>query len=227
MSEPQSLANKVAIVTGAAKGIGKLVSENLARDGAHTALVGHRRGKGQNARPHAGRGLRRLRIPNCTRALRGRVRRGGGDQLLGLTRRAQYHGSRHSRRRRMGHLSTNKQQFNQKEKACPISKSNYLIPGFPTTRSPPPSSVPLPTVSARSSAKRRETRPGWLSRASPPSAGALAARSSHDPVTDRVLRHASTPPSALQRPRPRRHRDSRRERRLVRVGRRTTRHRLE
>ena len=40
MSEPQSLANKVAIVTGAAKGIGKLVSENLARDGAHTALIG-------------------------------------------------------------------------------------------------------------------------------------------------------------------------------------------
>ena len=40
MSEVQSLSNKVAVVTGAAKGIGKLVSENLARDGAHVALVG-------------------------------------------------------------------------------------------------------------------------------------------------------------------------------------------
>jgi 3-hydroxybutyrate dehydrogenase len=34
------LANKVAIVTGAAKGIGGVVTEHLARDGAHVALVG-------------------------------------------------------------------------------------------------------------------------------------------------------------------------------------------
>ncbi len=34
------LAGKVAIVTGAAKGIGGVVTENLARDGAHVALVG-------------------------------------------------------------------------------------------------------------------------------------------------------------------------------------------
>ena len=35
-----SLAGKVAIVTGAAKGIGGVVTEHLARDGAHLALVG-------------------------------------------------------------------------------------------------------------------------------------------------------------------------------------------
>lgn len=40
MSEQQPLGDKVAIVTGAAKGIGKVVTEYLARDGAHTALVG-------------------------------------------------------------------------------------------------------------------------------------------------------------------------------------------
>ena len=40
MSESQPLINKVAVVTGAAKGIGAAVSENLARDGAHTALIG-------------------------------------------------------------------------------------------------------------------------------------------------------------------------------------------
>jgi len=34
------LAGKVAIVTGAAKGIGAVVTEHLARDGAHVALVG-------------------------------------------------------------------------------------------------------------------------------------------------------------------------------------------
>ena len=34
------LAGKVAIVTGAAKGIGGVVSEHLARDGAHVALIG-------------------------------------------------------------------------------------------------------------------------------------------------------------------------------------------
>jgi NAD(P)-dependent dehydrogenase (short-subunit alcohol dehydrogenase family) len=36
----ESLAGKVAIVTGAAKGIGGVVTEHLARDGAHVALVG-------------------------------------------------------------------------------------------------------------------------------------------------------------------------------------------
>jgi NAD(P)-dependent dehydrogenase (short-subunit alcohol dehydrogenase family) len=40
MSEARPLEGKVAIVTGAAKGIGGLVSEHLARDGAHVALVG-------------------------------------------------------------------------------------------------------------------------------------------------------------------------------------------
>jgi NAD(P)-dependent dehydrogenase (short-subunit alcohol dehydrogenase family) len=40
MSEPQPLARKVAIVTGAAKGIGAVAAEYLARDGAHVVLVG-------------------------------------------------------------------------------------------------------------------------------------------------------------------------------------------
>jgi NAD(P)-dependent dehydrogenase (short-subunit alcohol dehydrogenase family) len=40
MSEQRPLAGKVAIVTGAAKGIGGVVTEHLARDGAHVALVG-------------------------------------------------------------------------------------------------------------------------------------------------------------------------------------------
>ena len=40
MSEPGGLAGKVAIVTGGAKGIGGVVSEHLARDGADVALVG-------------------------------------------------------------------------------------------------------------------------------------------------------------------------------------------
>src|SRR5260370_36165595 len=40
MSEPQPLAHKVAIVTGAARGIGAVVAESLARDGAHVVLVG-------------------------------------------------------------------------------------------------------------------------------------------------------------------------------------------
>jgi NAD(P)-dependent dehydrogenase (short-subunit alcohol dehydrogenase family) len=40
MTEARPLVGKVAIVTGAAKGIGGLVTEHLARDGAHVALVG-------------------------------------------------------------------------------------------------------------------------------------------------------------------------------------------
>jgi NAD(P)-dependent dehydrogenase (short-subunit alcohol dehydrogenase family) len=40
MSDGAPLAGKVAIVTGAAKGIGGVVTEHLARDGAHVALVG-------------------------------------------------------------------------------------------------------------------------------------------------------------------------------------------
>lgn len=43
MSGPGTLAGKVAIVTGAAKGIGGVISEHLARDGAHVALVGRDR----------------------------------------------------------------------------------------------------------------------------------------------------------------------------------------
>ncbi len=40
MSEPQPLAHKVAIVTGAGRGTGAVVAEYLARDGAHVVLVG-------------------------------------------------------------------------------------------------------------------------------------------------------------------------------------------
>jgi NAD(P)-dependent dehydrogenase (short-subunit alcohol dehydrogenase family) len=40
MSEQGPLAGKVAIVTGAAKGIGGVVTEHLACDGAHVALIG-------------------------------------------------------------------------------------------------------------------------------------------------------------------------------------------
>lgn len=40
MSPTGPLASKVAIVTGAAKGIGGVVTEHLARDGAHVALIG-------------------------------------------------------------------------------------------------------------------------------------------------------------------------------------------
>jgi 3-oxoacyl-[acyl-carrier protein] reductase len=40
MSNGVPLSGKVAIVTGAAKGIGSVVTEHLARDGAHVALVG-------------------------------------------------------------------------------------------------------------------------------------------------------------------------------------------
>jgi NAD(P)-dependent dehydrogenase (short-subunit alcohol dehydrogenase family) len=40
MTGPRSLTGKVAIVTGGAKGIGGVVSEHLARDGADLALVG-------------------------------------------------------------------------------------------------------------------------------------------------------------------------------------------
>ena len=40
MSQATPLDGKVAIVTGAAKGIGGIVTEHLARDGAHVALVG-------------------------------------------------------------------------------------------------------------------------------------------------------------------------------------------
>jgi len=40
MTGDRSLADKVAIVTGAAKGIGGVVSQHLARDGAHVALIG-------------------------------------------------------------------------------------------------------------------------------------------------------------------------------------------
>jgi len=40
MTEPRPLAGRVAIVTGAAKGIGGVVSDHLARDGADVALIG-------------------------------------------------------------------------------------------------------------------------------------------------------------------------------------------
>ena len=40
MTQQRSLADRVAIVTGAAKGIGGVVSDHLARDGAHVALIG-------------------------------------------------------------------------------------------------------------------------------------------------------------------------------------------
>ncbi len=40
MTNQQPLAGEVAIVTGAAKGIGGVVTEHLARDGAHVALIG-------------------------------------------------------------------------------------------------------------------------------------------------------------------------------------------
>ena len=40
MSEQRPLGGKVAIVTGAAKGIGGVVSDHLARDGADVALIG-------------------------------------------------------------------------------------------------------------------------------------------------------------------------------------------
>lgn len=40
MTEQRPLSNKVAVITGAAKGIGKVTSEYLARDGAHIALIG-------------------------------------------------------------------------------------------------------------------------------------------------------------------------------------------
>ena len=40
MSDTPSLSSKVAIVTGASKGIGSLVCHNLARDGADVALIG-------------------------------------------------------------------------------------------------------------------------------------------------------------------------------------------
>lgn len=43
MSGPGTLAGKVAIVTGAAKGIGGVTTEHLARDGAHVALIGRDR----------------------------------------------------------------------------------------------------------------------------------------------------------------------------------------
>jgi NAD(P)-dependent dehydrogenase (short-subunit alcohol dehydrogenase family) len=44
MTKLLPLEGKVAIVTGAAKGIGAIVSEYLAEDGAHVALVGRDRG---------------------------------------------------------------------------------------------------------------------------------------------------------------------------------------
>lgn len=44
MTKPLPLAGKVAIVTGAAKGIGAVVSEYLAEDGAHVALAGRNAG---------------------------------------------------------------------------------------------------------------------------------------------------------------------------------------
>jgi NAD(P)-dependent dehydrogenase (short-subunit alcohol dehydrogenase family) len=40
MTDAAPLSGKVSIVTGAAKGIGGVVTEHLARDGSHVALVG-------------------------------------------------------------------------------------------------------------------------------------------------------------------------------------------
>jgi len=40
MTEQGPLAGKVAVVTGAAKGIGGVVTDHLSRDGAHVALIG-------------------------------------------------------------------------------------------------------------------------------------------------------------------------------------------
>ena len=71
----QPLAEKVAVVTGAARGIGASIARTLARDGAHVVCV-DLPSAGRAARRHHQRGRRRRLPPRRQR--RGRPRQAGG-----------------------------------------------------------------------------------------------------------------------------------------------------